>query len=251
MNILITGATSGIGEQLCRDYCAAGHHVIACGRDVTKLQALDNAVALRGQLTLLAFDVTDRAAVARVLGDYARENPIDTAILNAGVCEYVDEPKHLDAALVERVFAANFFGVVYCAETLLPNLKAGNRIAVVDSMARQFPFVRAEAYGASKAAVHYFAQSLSADLADTGIEIVTISPGFVETPMTDRNDFDMPMRISVADAAKAIMTGLEKGKRHIAFPTLFGWVLAAMQRLPMGMQMALAKRMKQPKKQMR
>lgn len=248
MNILITGATSGIGEQLCRDYRQAGNHVIACGRNTEKLAALEASTTGPGKFTSLAFDVTERDAVAHVLGGYAKAHPIDVAILNAGVCEYIDDPQHFDAALVERVFAANFFGVVYCAERLLPHLQPGNRLVVVDSMARQFPFVRAEAYGASKAAVHYFARSLQADLAGTGIEVVTISPGFVETPMTDRNDFDMPMRISVTDASKAIIKGLAKRKQHIAFPGVFGWILASMQRLPMGIQMALAKRMKQSQK---
>ncbi|MCL4409351.1 MAG: SDR family NAD(P)-dependent oxidoreductase [Gammaproteobacteria bacterium] len=243
MNILITGASSGIGKQLTLDYIAAGHNVYACGRNQEKLAALQSELppAQQGRFHAVVFDVTEREQVQSAL---SKLEQLDLAILNAGVCEYIDDAKSFDAALVERVFAANFFGVVYCCETLVRHMQSGARIAIVDSMARLFPFTRAEAYGASKAAVHYFASSLRADLKDYGIAVTTISPGFVETPMTDANDFEMPMRISVAKASIAIQKGLAGGKPHIAFPRIFGWMLAFLHRLPYRWQIALSTRMR-------
>ncbi|MCL4410600.1 MAG: SDR family NAD(P)-dependent oxidoreductase [Gammaproteobacteria bacterium] len=243
MNILITGASSGIGKQLALDYLAAGHKVYACGRNSEKMAALkaELPVSQQAQFSAVIFDVTDREQVEKALLEL---KGIDLAILNAGVCEYIDDASTFDAALVERVFAANFFGVVYCCEALVRSMQAGARIAIVDSMARLFPFTRAEAYGASKAAVHYFASCLRTDLKAAKIAVTTISPGFVETPMTDANDFEMPMRISVAKASLAIQKGLARGKPHIAFPRIFGWILAFLSRLPYRWQIAMSARMR-------
>lgn len=243
MNILITGASSGIGKQLTCDYLAAGHTVYVCGRNEEKLAAFRATLGSADQerFHLLVFDVTEQQQVQRAL---ATLSDIDLAILNAGVCEYVDDVMNFDAALVERVFAANFFGVVYCCEALVRVLRAGSRIAIVDSMARFIPFTRAEAYGASKAAVHYFAGSLRSDLRPHGIAVTTISPGFVETPMTDANDFEMPMRISVTKASVAIQKGLQRGKPHIAFPRIFGLILSTLHRLPYRLQIALSARLR-------
>lgn len=246
MNVLITGATSGIGRQLALDYVAAGHHVIACGRNIKKLTELTNEVPDASHITTAVFDVTNHQQTQAVLQDTLTQlaEPLDVAILNAGVCEYVDDARKFEVALVERVFAANFFGVVNCISALLTKLQKGSKLVVVDSMARQFPFTRAEAYGASKAAVHYFASALRTDIVDTGIQVITVSPGFVKTPMTDANDFEMPMRISVAEASQAMRKGIAKGKAHIAFPSVFGFILASLQRLPYRVQIALSKRMR-------
>jgi NAD(P)-dependent dehydrogenase (short-subunit alcohol dehydrogenase family) len=239
MNILITGATSGIGAQLVADYTAAGHRVIACGRNEDKLAKLQQDHG--DKVDTLQFDVSERAQCQSSLQNI---EDLDLVILNAGVCEYIDDAQHFDAELVERVFAANFFGMIYCAETLLPQLKKGNKLVFVDSMARLVPFTRAQAYGASKAAMFYFAKSLRVDLAPKGIDVVSISPGFVKTPMTDANDFEMPMRVTVDEAAAAIRKGLEKNKATIYFPSLFGWMMRALHKLPMALQQRISSKMK-------
>lgn len=242
MNILITGATSGIGRQLVLDYSKSGHRVYACGRSLDKLEALKKDCGKAEEhVQLLQFDVTDREAVRTTLDSLEQ---VDLVILNAGVCEYVNELSDFKSELFERVFAANYFGVVNCVDALLPKLRAGSRLAIVDSMARLMPFTRAEAYASSKAAVHYLGNSLKVDLAPHGIAVTTISPGFVETPMTDANDFEMPMKITVADASKAIQKGLAKGKAQIYFPRVFGWILRFIHKLPLRLQIAISRRMK-------
>ena len=138
--------------------------------------------------------------------------------------------------MFRRVFEANFFGVVNCVNGLLPNLNKGNKLVIVDSMARLFPFTRTEAYGSSKAALHYFTKSLEIDLWDKGVKVQAVSPGFVETPLTDQNDFDMPMMIKVERAAKDLLYGIEKNRQSIFFPTLFGWIMRFMHILPTGLQ---------------
>lgn len=237
MKILITGATSGIGEQVARDYANDGHEVIVCGRNQDKLSQLSNLQ----QVTSLQFDVTDRNQCREHLRGIT---DLDLVILSAGVCEYIDDAQHFDAELVERVFSANFFGMVNCAEALLPAMQPGSRIVFVDSMSRLVPFTRAQAYGASKAATYYFAKSLGVDLQQKGIQVVTVSPGFVKTPMTDANDFEMPMRISVAEASASLRRQLGKGRRTIFFPRLFGWILRFIYKLPTAIQLKVAQRIK-------
>lgn len=85
-------------------------------------------------------------------------------------------------------------------------------------MARLLPFTRSQAYGASKAALHYFTKSLEVDLHDRGIKVQAVSPGFVETPLTDKNDFDMPMKITATEAAESMLKGIETDKQTVFFP---------------------------------
>ncbi len=110
-NILITGATSGIGEQLARDYANAGHAVIACGRNREKLQVLqDEYPGLSG----LAFDITRRDEVNRAAGSIGED--LDLVSLNAGDCEYIDDPMDFDAALFERIVRDNQVSLGFCNE---------------------------------------------------------------------------------------------------------------------------------------
>ncbi|PTB87651.1 short-chain dehydrogenase [Pseudidiomarina aestuarii] len=236
MNILITGATSGIGKQVALDYAAAGHHVVACGRNQESLAALvaQYPENIAGQ----QLDVTDVEATQNVLKTYL---DLDVVILSAGVCEYVDIDT-FSTAMFERVYEVNIFGTLRCVEVLLPNLRRGAKLVFVGSTARLLPFTRAEAYGSSKAAMQYIARSLQVDLADKGIRVQTVSPGFVETPMTDANDFEMPMRVSVEFASKAIRQGIEANRTDITFPRVFGWFLKILSRLPQSWQVAVSKR---------
>lgn len=96
-------------------------------------------------------------------------------------------------------------------------------MALVSSMAHWLPFPRAEAYGASKAALTWFANSLRLDWEHKGIAITVVSPGFVDTPLTRKNDFAMPGQVSVDDAVKAIRRGLAKGKSTSPFPPDSAW----------------------------
>jgi len=125
-------------------------------------------------------------------------------------------------------------GTVYCVDAALPLLRAGNRghLVGMSSTAAYAGLPRAEAYGASKAAVRYLFQSLDVDLASDNVDVSVILPGFVETPLTDKNDFPMPMRISVDEAVVAIIRGLEKRQREIAFPFSFALGLRIAARLP-------------------
>ena len=233
--VLITGASSGIGKQLAQDYAAEGWEVIACGRDAEKLIAVAAASPL---IIPLRFDITDLTETRQALQDVQA----DLVILCAGTCEYFDDGV-VEAEKVVRVMNTNFIGPVNCLDALLPRLAPGSRVALVGSVAWLLPFSRSEAYGASKAALAFFARSLAVDLAKRQIHISLIQPGFVETPLTARNDFPMPMMVTVVQASKHIRKKLARGASEIAFPPLFARLLKTTALLPVGLQKWLCRKM--------
>jgi short-subunit dehydrogenase len=237
MKVLITGASSGIGRQLALDYAADGSMVVVCGRNNEALSELQKQYP--EQISCAAFDITNKESAKASLKEV--EN-IDVAILCAGVCEYLNVAE-FDADMFERVFKVNVFGTMNCVEALLPQLNDSAHLVIVDSLARLLPFTKAQAYGGSKAAMHYIARSLEVDLKPKGIKVQTVSPGFVKTPMTDANDFEMPMRVDVEFASQAIIKGIKKGKRDIAFPWLFSSLLTFMSILPESIQVKLSEQM--------
>lgn len=240
--IVITGATSGIGEQLCIDLAKKGNKVIACGRNEEKLAKLKDKIG--DSLATAAFDTSNKDDVEKAFQDIASNHRIDCVILNAGNCEYVDIDD-FDSALFERVMQTNFMGSIYCIEAALPLLKksANPYLVLMGSSSVYFPFGRAEAYGASKAALDYLAKSLRVDLEKFRIAVSIIHPGFVKTPLTDKNDFTMPMVIETDAASSYIIQGLEKQKFAIHFPKRFTWILKIMGSLPDKLQHLLSKQM--------
>lgn len=235
--VLITGASSGIGAQLAKDYAADGWQVIACGRSLDKLQHLAD---LSEKIIPLAFDVTDHQATWDALGDSSiRPNLI---ILNAGTCEYIEQGK-VDVALFRRVFDVNLFGVLNCIEALQPKFTETTHLAIVGSTASYVPLPRAEAYGSSKAALSYLVNTLKMDLSRDGVTLTLVSPGFVKTPLTDKNDFAMPMRVTTDYASLKIRKGIAKRRSEVHFPPLFSGYLKLLSLLPMPLQLAIVKKM--------
>jgi NAD(P)-dependent dehydrogenase (short-subunit alcohol dehydrogenase family) len=240
--ILITGATSGIGEALASLCANAGHSVIACGRNEQKLAEL----ALIENVTTCRFDVTDEKATKEALANIE----CDMAVLNAGTCEYVDI-NDVEPDMFKRVFDANVFGVINVVSALIPVLKRGNKIVFVDSLARLLPFSKSQAYGASKAALNYIAKSFEVDLAHKGIAVQTLSPGFVKTPLTDKNDFSMPMVISAQAAAEYMLEGLLSSRSNVYFPRRFSFIVRLLNLLPEGLQKRICINMRQEPKRKR
>ena len=234
--ILITGATSGIGKALCELYQNQGYEVIACGRNQ---QVLDEIAQLEN-ISTLAFDISDKQQVEQALSSLPE---LDIAILNAGSCEYIDDPKNFDGDLFARVITTNLIALGYCLQSVLPKIKKGGQLALMGSSASYLPFARAEAYGASKAGVAYLAKTLALDLIDDQIQVSLINPGFVKTPLTDKNNFAMPMLISAEKAAQYIFKGLTKGKKEIHFPAVFTLTLKFFALLPQSVWTFVSTRM--------
>lgn len=225
-NVLITGASSGLGKSLALLYAQNGNNVIACGRNQERLREL--AIS-HSNITTLSFDITDEHDVLNTLNEI---KSVDVAILNAGDCEYIDDVTHFDAELFKRVITTNLIATGYLLEALVKKVKSGGRIAFVGSSVTYLPFPRAQAYGASKAGLDYLAKTMSLDLKNHDIEVSIIKPGFIKTPLTDKNDFEMPFLISSEKAAEYTYQGLEKGKSKIEFPGRFIFILKLFNKLP-------------------
>ncbi|MDD9174111.1 SDR family NAD(P)-dependent oxidoreductase [Aliivibrio finisterrensis] len=241
--ILITGATSGIGLSLVHAYLKQGDKVYACGRNFSAYEESETLLEAKQTLQLMevSFDLTDSQSILTSLNDI---ESLDIAILNAGTCEYIDNAEHFDGALFERVIQTNVISIGYCLQVLIPKMKYGAHLALMGSSASYVPFQRAEAYGASKAAIHYLAKSLQLDIPAERLTISVIAPGFVKTPLTNKNDFPMPMLIEVSQAASHIISGITKNKKHIHFPFPFTSFLIVMGSLPDRIWQWVALRMK-------
>ena len=236
--VLITGATSGIGKALALDYAQQGWQVYACGRN----QVILDELGVDKNIDTLTFDINDKQ---QIVSASAALDELDLLILNAGSCEYIDDPKHFDSELFTRVITTNLIALGYCLDALLGKVKAGGQLALMGSSASYLPFPRAEAYGCSKAAVAYLAKTLAIDLLPEKISVSLICPGFVKTPLTDKNDFKMPMLITPNQAAQYIITGLSKGKKEIHFPLKFTLLLKLFAYLPSFIWQKIAIRMAQ------
>lgn len=233
--IWITGASSGIGKAITQALARGGHRLVVTGR---RRELLDQLKALAPERIQAApGDTTSKEDLQAIAGSLEDQGDLNMAILNAGACDYLDITQY-SSDVIEKNIHTNVLGTARCLDIALPALRRTRAkglpatIVIVSSSAWWFPFARAEGYGASKAALTYFAHALRADLAAEGIDVVVVSPGFVKTPLTDRNDFPMPFRVSAEDAAERIVSGLAKGRNEIAFPKRFTWTLRLLAALP-------------------
>ena len=224
LHIVITGATSGIGNQLAKDYLLDGHHVYAVGRDDSALAELESLGA-----EMIDLDLMDRD---KVIDAFGKIEEVDLAICGAGMCEYLDMP-NFDSASFMKVMSVNMGTLSHAIEGILPKLIASKgRLVGIGSASAYVPFARAEAYGSSKAAIHYLMKTLQISLAPHDVSVSLVVPGFVETPMTKQNDFPMPFIQTTAQASQAIRDGIASGHDVIEFPKKLTLPLKVLGTLP-------------------
>jgi NAD(P)-dependent dehydrogenase (short-subunit alcohol dehydrogenase family) len=239
--IWIIGASTGIGAELARQLTAKGARIAASARDAAKLDAL--CVALPGSLAV-PLDITDAAAVAaghaRIVRDFGG---VDLTMFVAGLYAPV-RAWELTVEVARRHVEANLMGVYHGLAVVLPELiaRGSGGVAIVSSVAGYRGLPKALAYGATKAALINLAETLYLDLEPRGIAVYVINPGFVETPMTAQNDFRMPALIGADEAAREIVSGLERGDFEIHFPRRFTGFLKMLQKLPYGAYFAAVRR---------
>ena len=232
-HIVITGASSGIGEALALHYASRGVSLALTGRDQDRLNAVADACRQKGaQLEVKVVDVTDREGMAQWLTALDARLKIDLIFANAGISAGTGEEDFEGGAQVRAVFDVNVTGVLNTIEPILPRMVRDGRghIAIMSSLAGFRGLPGAPAYAGSKAAVRVYGESLGSSLADTGVQVHVVCPGFVRSRMTDVNTFPMPFLMSAEKAARIISRGIERGKARISFPLpmVFAvWLLAA------------------------
>lgn len=235
-HILITGGSSGLGAELARTYAAPGITLALTGRDAARLEAVADQCRAQGATVETAvLDMTDAAALEGWI--LARDDalPIDLAIANAGISAGTGgdtEP----VEQVRRIFAVNVDGVMNTVLPLIPRMQARRRgqIALMASLAGFRGFPGAPAYCGSKAAVKIYGEGLRGVLAGSGVEVSVVCPGYVRTPMTDRNGFPMPFLMDADKAARLIRDRLARNKARIAFPWPMLAAVWLLQALPPG-----------------
>lgn len=228
--MFLTGASSGLGEALARLIGARGARLGLFARREDRLAALAADVERAGGRALaLPGDVADREAVERAARRLeASFGPIDVAIANAGIGEPTPATA-FDAAVAARILEINTIGAIHLVGACLPSMvarRSGHLVAIA-SLAGFRGLPGSAAYCASKSAMRTLFESLRVDLRGSGVRVSTISPGYVETPMTATNLYPMPFLMSLDAGARRILKAIDRGRRDDAFP----WPLSATVRL--------------------
>lgn len=240
--VWIVGASSGIGAALAQALLARGARVALSARRNDELAKLAGGVR---EAMVLPFDLGDTAAFAAALDRLGREwGVIDLVVFCAGTWTPMAAAR-LDADAISRTLAINLQAPMSACATLVPRLLAQGRgaIAFVSSVSGYRGLPQAAAYGASKAGLSHFAETLHLELAPRGISVFLINPGFVATPMTSVNTFRMPALITPEDAADEIMAGLARSAFEIHFPRRFTFWMKLLRLLPYRIYFPLARRL--------
>ena len=241
--ILLTGASSGIGKEIAKKLALLDCTLILTARRADSIKEfLDQMSNKRAEIHVFKCDVSDKEQVAQTMKDIsAAGNIIDTAILNAGVGHLVTV-EEFNSQAAEESFGVNTMGIIYWVEQLLPGFieRRNGIIAGVSSLADNRGFAGSEFYCASKAAATIFLEGLRLQLKKYGVKVLTIKPGFVKTPMTDKNGHPMPFLMSAEKAAGIILEGIEKEKRIIQFPFITAALTRLVGMLPAGLYDSLS-----------
>ena len=238
MKVFITGASSGIGEALAVYYAGQGATLGLAARRAEFLDGLNQR--LGGQHACYALDVCDAPALHAAAVDFmARFGAPDIIIANAGVSAGTLTEFEEDLAVFRRVMDTNVFGMAATFAPFIPAMKAAGgqsgklgRLVGIASVAGIRGLPGAEAYSASKAAAITYLESLRLEMRPYGIKVVTIAPGYIETPMTAVNPYKMPFLLPAAKAAERFAAAIESGVSYTVIPWQMGVVAKLLRALP-------------------
>jgi short-subunit dehydrogenase len=222
-NVVITGASQGIGKAITEEYASSGHNLVLLSRNVDAIKQLSEYINSKGgKCFCKRCDVSDYNSVEEGI-EFAHTSlgTIDIAVLNAGIGspEWISSFRSKE---FKKVFETNTFGIAYCLEFLIPIMKAQSygKIAGVTSLGDVRGYAGSSSYSASKSAASILLESARVELKSLNITVITIRPGFVKTAMTDKNEFKMPFLMSTEKAAKIIVKGIAQNKSIVQFPFL-------------------------------
>lgn len=247
--VWLIGASTGIGRATASLLHARGAHVVVSARNAS---ALNEFVAQHPQATALPLDVTDAAAVEAAALKLQAQGRLDCVVFSAGHYRAMSATD-IDLPDMLKHNSINYIGALQVLAALVPILqnqavsKTGQRghISLIGSVAGYRGLPQSLAYGPTKAAIANLAETLYLDLRPSQIGVSLISPGFVDTPLTQQNTFKMPALMTTEDAARAMLQGWAKGAFEIHFPKKFTCWMKVLRILPNRVFFALAGRLKQ------
>ncbi|KFC71891.1 SDR family oxidoreductase [Massilia sp. LC238] len=234
--VFITGASSGIGAALAREYAARGASLGLLARRRPLLEELAASLPHPERHRIYAADVTDHDAVAAAAADFiAAKGGADIVIASAGISHGTLTERPADLAVFDAVFATNVNATVATFAPFIASMKAQQgprRLVGIGSVAGIRGMRGAGAYCASKAAVHSYCESLRLELRASGIKVVTIAPGYIDTPMTRKNRFPMPFLTPAERFAAQALDVIARGSSYRVLPWQMGVAAKLLRLLP-------------------
>jgi short-subunit dehydrogenase len=238
--VFITGASSGIGAALAQCYARQGAVLGLVARREQALEQLRAGLPGSARHRIYALDVTDHAALAAAAADFiGAAGGVDVVIANAGISQGTLTEHAEDLAVFERVIATNVVAMVATFAPFIATLKAqaqsgnrGCRLVGIASVAGIRGLPGAGAYSASKAAVISYCESLRVELKKSGVKVVTVAPGYIDTPMTQINTYPMPFLMPVEKFAVAAIAAIDTGVGYTVIPWQMGIVAKLLRMLP-------------------
>lgn len=228
MKILITGASSGIGAELARCYDKEGNQLFLLGRNQERLEKLQKALTCKSEV--ISVDVTDFTLLQEKISQLGF---IDMVILNAGISigHSLEVTPFEDFKILYDTNLLSYHAVL---EPILPKMKEqqSGTIVFISSLASIITMPSSIAYSSSKRALNAYAEGLHYKYRRHGVDIINILPGFIDTPLTQKNSFSMPFLMSLEEAGDRIIKGIEKKKRVYVFPLRFYLIIKVLRMLP-------------------
>lgn len=233
MNVFITGASSGIGEALARHYAAQGASLGLVARRSGLLQQL--AASLDTPVTTYTADVRDADALASAAADFMQRYGVpDIVIANAGVSRGTLTELKEDTAAFKAILDINVLGLLHTFQPFIDGMRqrgSGSLVGIA-SIAGIRGLPGAGAYSASKAAAISYLESLRVEMRPHGIDVTTIAPGYIRTPMTDVNTYAMPFLMDADVAAAKMARAIAARRRFFVVPWQMGWLARFMRFIP-------------------
>lgn len=248
--VLITGASSGIGEAMAKKFAEEGALLALTARRKEVLDKFIKNLEVKTRAASYKCDVTNideiKSVYRQVKIDFGK---VDIAVLNSGV-SFRSSIKEFSSEKAKLIFETNVLGIINFVEVLLPDfMNERNGVIVgVSSLADSRGFPKSGFYCASKAAATIFLESLRIELKPYNVKVITVRPGFVKTPMTDKNEFFMPFLMEPDKAAEIIVKGIKKGKKRIQFPLAISLAVRFLRIIPDSLFEYLASREPVPRK---
>lgn len=231
MKILITGASSGLGEEFARQYASSEVELILLARREEKLQKLQSELQSKCKnIQILVADVSDFDLLQekiKLLG------PVDMVILNAGIS--LGHSNTIPTiAEFKKLYDVNLLANHAILEILLPRFKEqkSGKIVFISSLSSLISMPSAKAYASSKRALNAYAEAIRYKYKKEGIHVINILPGFIQSELTDKNSFKMPFILTTREGVKRMKNAIEKNRRLYAFPLRFYLIILALNLLP-------------------